>query len=309
MSKTPNKTAAAPAAGKEGEKPAKAPKEVKALATVNAKALSVDVGPAVLANLVKAHDEEDKGRSLLAASEKKRYDAISSVTIAIMKAANADDGIDLGASFKADRKANSLLNDQIFIALGLMEKKTVGDKETLVYTKAAAKFFPAKDDDPKAEATKRKSQLRNNFIQIVKRGAQAAEGMIQKDISAKMDAKEGTLRISGPSVLKEFGMSEVLLNEKQTIKGAGKDGGDVLLTAKPSFTAVAALGAAEHGATVQRGNTSRSRGTIQTNPDAAIEAVADSVVKLCEKMDAKNLTEKQTAALKKIQNAVDKVLA
>ena len=306
--------AQATATEKEGgkEKTKKAPKEVKALATVNAKALSIDVGPRALELLSKANAQEESARDLLKDVDKKRYDVIASVTQAIVKGATVDEAVDLSACFGSDKKKSEMLNDQVFIMLGIKEKVTVGKgeaaKETLNYTKAAAKFFPAKNDSKDDPATKRKAQVKNNFIQIVKRAAQAAEGILQSDATVKMDAKEGTLRISGPAIQKAFGANEVLLNEKQTVKGGKADGsGDLILKQKPSFTAIAAMGAQAHGAQVKTGTNTRGQKVI-TDPTAALTSVAASVVTLCEKIDVAKMTEGQRKALVSIKSAVDKVL-
>lgn len=296
---------------KADKKPPKAPKKEIALVSVNAKALSVDVGPAVLAGLAKNYQDEQKALAALQQVEGKRYDLLAQTTAAVVKAATADESIDLTATFSGEKKQMETLNDQLMIALGLKEKKMIGDKEKLVYTKAAEKFFPKSTDKPDDPATKQKQTLRSNFVHMLKKCAQAAEAIISKEMNAQIDKATGTLKISGPAVLETFGAETVVLNEK--VKHNMPNSADVVLKEKPSFTAVAAMAAQDHGAAAKVGRRGVAgavgAAAVAADPEAALESVCKSLVGIVGKIDAKKVTERQKAALQSVLNAIDKVLS
>jgi hypothetical protein len=77
-------------AGDVAKEAAKPKREVAVIPTVKAGALSVDVGPAAVAMLAKAYQDEAKTHELMQGIEQRRKDAISSVTMGIIKAAKAD---------------------------------------------------------------------------------------------------------------------------------------------------------------------------------------------------------------------------
>lgn len=288
-------------------KAARAPKEPKpeaALVTVNDKALSIEVGPVVIASLAKTYEDEQKATSMLQAVQGKRYDLLSNTTLAIAKAFSADESIDPAAAFTQDRKEAQKLNDQLLIALGVREYVDVKGKQKLVYTKAVSRYFPGpKDakDDPK---TVQKSTLRSNFIHLVKKCAQAAVTIHEKGVTAAYDEEAKTLRISGPTVQKAFGASEVLLNEKQRIETSnGKD--PLQLEQRPSFQALANLSAADHGAVVKSGNNDRTKKQI-LDPQEAMEELATTVVNAISKL--KTVTPRIKVSLERMFSAIDKKL-
>ena len=277
------------------------------LVTVKSGALSTDVGPRVIATLSKAYDDESKAHALLEGVASKRYDIMAQLTEACMKAAKADDTIDLSVTFKGDNKLMGRLNDQLGLALGFRSTVTTGKgdkaKKRITYSAAVAKYFPQSTDNKDSAEYKRKSTLRSNFLHQLKKCAQAAAAMIDKGIVAKMDKEAGTLRISGPTVKKAFGADSVLLNEKKAQEGEGTDA--IALTAKPSFTAIAAMGAEKHGATVVQKSGTTHRGTaIETNPDKAMETVCKTLVDMISRQAT--LTERMRTAMESVRSAIEK---
>lgn len=240
---------------------------------VNKNALSTDVGPKVIALLDRAKADEDKALAALGEVRTKRYDAIAITTMAILKAAEADKSIDLSATFSGDTKKMNRLNDQLGIALGFREVETVIDGEKtfqkIVTAKAVRKYFPSAGEKKDTEEYKRKDTIRSNFITLVKRAAQAAEGMRTSKVHAKYEA--GTLRIEGPKVKEVFGADSVLLNEN-----ASQLGDDKKLIAKPSFTAIRDIGAKAHDAAVHRGSNTRgvaaASAAPRVNPEEAFKS-------------------------------------
>lgn len=293
----------------EKAKEAPAPKPMKEIVTVKAAALSVDVGPNVLAGLDKSYKDEAKANELLAAVEGKRYDLLSQLTQGILKAATADDSIDLTVAFSGDNKKMNVLNNQLGLALGFREVYTTEAKDgtelkKIDYAKAVSKYFPTAKDDKKAPETKRKETLRGNFLHMVKKCAQAASGIIASDTKVVMDKEAGTLKLSGPAIAKTFGADNVVLNEKQVI-GEGEQ--QVKLTAKPSFTAVAKMGAEAAGKVLTTRKDSRVASNA-TSPALLVQNIAQSLTEACAKL--KGPADADTKrALSIALSAIDKVLA
>jgi hypothetical protein len=270
--------------------------------------MSVDVGPRVLASLDKTFKDEAKVNDMLTDIKAKRFDALALTTEAIVKAAKADDSINLAAAFAGDTKQMNVLNDQIGLALGFREKVEVVDGKgaktyKIATAKAVVKYFPGPKDDKKSLEYQRKNTFRSNFLHLVKKCAQAAHAIIEKDMKIAIDKESGTLQLTGPEVKKVFGQETVLLNDKVTVG----DGENVTtLKAKPSFTAIAKLGAAAEGQTLQTRKDSRvASGAV--DPQVAVQSIAHSLVQALNKMTDKP-DAKTVEALESAYSAIDKVL-
>lgn len=286
---------------------AKETKPEKLPVTIKATALSTEVGPMVLAGLSKSYDDEGKAKELLRQVEGKRFDLLAMTTQAIVKAAKADNTINLAVTFDSDAKAMNVLNDQLGLALGfreLIETKAEGGKvhSKIGYSKAVLKYFPGPKDDKKAADTIRKATLRSNFLHMLKKCAQAASAIVEQDITIKKDAS-GTLMLTGPSIQKQFGADSVLLNDKISV-GEGENAKK--LNAKPSFTAIAKMGAEAHGKELVKRPDSR----IQSNavdPDTAVQSICNTLVQAIQKLKSAPIP-KTVDGLKAVQSAIDKVL-
>lgn len=296
----------------ETKKPAKA-KNAKAkktpktqdLITINPAALSITVGPTVIAGLAKTYKEEAKAHAMLEGIKTKRYDLLSDTTLAIVKLLKSDKSVDMSAPFSDDKKANTKFNEQVMIALGVKEYVDTGKgRKKLEYTKAVSKMFPtAKDQGEELQA---KKTLRSNFVHMLKKCAQTAVSLVEKKIEATRDDASGTLKISGPAVMENFGAKEVLLNEKQTVKTGDKPGDSMQLKEKPSFQAVANLAAADHGAVTKKGSSDRTNKVV-TDPEQAIASLADMMVKAISKLNGK-ASDATRKALEGVRSAIDKLL-
>lgn len=297
------------------------------LVAIKKSALSIDVGPAVIAELSKTNAQEQEMHRLGEEIKAKRYDLLAKTTQAIVKAAKADDTIDLSAPFSGDPKKMNALNDRLGLALGFREiVKTEADKngiqwEKIVAAKAVAKYFPMAGEDKETAEYKKKDTLRGNFLSMLKKCAQAAAAIIERDIVTKYDAKQGTLVISGPEVKKAFGQDNIALDEKKT-RGEGDN--KVELNQKPSFAALAVMGAEDHGAPTSAGAGNHRTTQISTagagaagtaakaaatmTADKAIIAIAKTFVATIERFKDK-LTPEVTTALESVKNAVEVKLA
>lgn len=296
------KNAPSPTKSAEGTKTAaKEPSEKSTdlIVTLKAGALSTDVGPRVLATLAKADADEEKANALLNEVGAKRYDALAEMTLAVSKAAKADDTINLGAAFKDDKKASNLLFKQIRLALGLDEIVTVGKGDKAVQKQqtaaAVSKYFPSPKDDKDSPEYKRKNTFRSNFSHQLKKCIQAAAGIIEEGIVAKPDKEAGTLLISGPKVEQVFGKPEVLLDEKQ---GDGED----KLKVKPSFTALANIGAQAHGKVVAQRAQSGTSGKAVDADSVVLSQVAE-LLKTVNKLTT--VTDPQRKALESLVSTIN----
>ena len=283
-----------------------------AIVSVKASALSVDVGPAVIAGLASTFKEEEKMLELQRGIESKRYDLLAQTTQAILKAATADESIDLSVAFAGDSKKMKILNDQLGLALGFREvtvlpatKEGGPEVKRITWAKAVHKFFPtAKDTNKDSAEYKRKDTLRSNFLHMVKKCAQAANGIMVSDAKVAVDKESGTLQLSGPAIQEKFGQETIILNEKQVI-GEGEN--KVKLAAKPSYTAVAALGAEAAGKVLQTRKDSRIASNA-VDPATAVRSIAKSLADACGKLKLP-ADDETKRALSIAQNAIDKVLA
>lgn len=268
-------------------------------------AMSVDVGPAVIAGFSKALQDEAAANAVLQQVDAKRYDLLGKLTAGIIKAAKADSSIDLSTAFVKDPKAQGRLNDQLGIALGFREVQTINpgtDKEAqrVAWSKEVAAYVLTTSAEKDTPEGKRKSTVRSNFMHALKKCCQAALGIMDSKIDAKMDDKAGTLRLSGPAVKTVFGAPVVHLDEKQTV-------GDKKLSQKPSFTAMAALAGEKRGVEVNRKSNTRGRSKVLANPTEALRDVAKSFKSMIGALGGK-VSDAQREILEEVRTVLDKAL-
>ena len=284
---TANTETAAPTKGAKTAKPAANAKpatekaEPKALATVKSGALSLDVGVKVLELFDKAQTDEAKAHALADAAKSGRYKGISMMTMAIVKAAKADETINLADAFQNGPKYNYLA-DQIRLAVGIFERVTTKndkgkEREILQPSKEASKFITlsAKDMTIKKGADgkdvrelhdsgKRKESNRTNLMHLIKDSAQAAAAIVDNDLKAEIvDTKGGTLRLSGPKIKEHFGTDAVTLDEHKT------EG----MKEKPSFKEVRRIAAAAQNLEIGKSTNERAAKPAGTAAEAFASVV------------------------------------
>lgn len=268
------------------------------IVTVKPGALSVDVGPQVLAMFLSTSKDAVKIEEMKANVAGKTYDMLALLTLGIVKAAQNDDSINLPDAFKADARASvNKLNDQLRIALGISEVVQVSDGVSKIAdTKAAAKVM----------GTMNKTQ-KTNFAHMLKKCIGTAQGVIELGATATHDKVAHTLLLEGPKIKSEFGQSKILLNEKQTV---GEGDSAVLLSKKPSFTAIGDIGKMKNGVMPSRRVDSRANnagvGTVSYSSDAAFTTLCKTFIKALEAID--KFSGPQTAALESVQSAIETAL-
>jgi hypothetical protein len=300
---------AAPVNGKgEGEvvapvKKAKEPKPQAIIPIIKQSAMSLDVGPRVISGLMQVSETEAEANKLMSQVANKRYDLLAQLTQGIVKAAKADKTISLAAYFSKDPKQVNAVNDQLGLALGFRKVASVGEgekaRQRVVLADEVAKLFPQESTTKGTQAFNRRATVISNFLHTLKKCAQAAEGIISKDMKMSLDKATGTLRLSGPTIKTTFGQDSVLLNEKQTI---GEGDKKKKLNAKPSFTSIADIGAREHGVVMQVRKDSRASAA---DPVLSFVSVCTSLVSAIGKLGDKP-DSRQVEALASVQNAIDK---
>lgn len=273
-------------------------------------ALSVDVGPIVIAGFARTKEDETTAQAVLKEVAAKRYDLLSQLTLGIIKAATVDHSIDLTVAFGKDAKQQAYLNDQLGIALGFREVQTLNpgtkeEKKRVAWSKEVAPYVLSTSDEKNTDIGKRKSTVRSNFIHALKKCCMAAQGIIDNKIKAKHDKDEGTLQLSGPAVKTIFGAPTVHLNEKQTV-GTGDKA--VKLTEKPSFTALAAKAGEKRGAPINRVSGTRGKAKALTNPTEALRDMAKSFLSIVNNLKDK-LTDEQKKIVTGVYEHLDAVLA
>jgi len=280
-----------------------------AVPKINAKAMSKDIGVALIRELAATDADTEKGKAMLAAAATKRYDLQSKLTMAIVKAASNESSIDLSHAFSDDKKAQGLLNNQLGIALGYREVATLPNgKATVQYVKDVYPYFPAPGEDRDTVEYKKKQTTRSGFLHRLKQCCMVANGIIADDTKAEIDKASGVLRLTGPAVKKQFGTSSVLLNEKQTVKDS--KGTETKLTEKPSFTAIAARAAEAHGKVINRVSNTRGAGPggfQGASPEKVVIAGADAMISALAKI--KDVTDAMKDKLRALVTACNAKLA
>jgi len=301
--------------------PAKAPAKAKAPSTalvipvLKPGAMSLDVGPIVLAAIGAYKRDERQIEELRKSVVTKEYEALARTTAGIVKAAKADNSIRLETVFSGDKAAKARLNNQIYLALGLKESVPVYSKKgedtgkvQFTWTKAAAALVqPDKDDAP--EVATQKGTIRTNLATMLTKCEQAAIGIIDDNLTITPDKASGTLMLTGPAMQKHFGAASVVLNEKQTVPVKDKKGeviGEKKLNAKPSFTEIARRAAEAHGKVHQARVDSRVGATV--DPNKHIADLCGMVLKALQKLTTP-LADSVKTALESLNNAIDEKLA
>jgi hypothetical protein len=300
-------------------------------------ALSQDVGLRIISEMFgdeKRIDEMIQEQHLLGS---KRKHQLSELSQAVIKAALADETIDLTATFSGDKKAMGKLNDQLGIVLGFREvvsrRDTNGvEYQRVDYAERVKDYFPMPGEkETDAPNYQQRKTFRGNFLTQLKLCAQFAFTAIETNSEVKLDQKAGTLMLSGPAIKKHFGQERVLLDEKRSV-GEGDDKRE--LAAKPSFAEIARMGAALYGVQPTEagvgGEHHRGKqvgtvgGTLAVQAAKAADATAkptgkedigSSIVWICDSLaralaNAKGeLSKAAIAALEEIQNAIEVRLA
>jgi hypothetical protein len=270
-------------------------------------ALSLDIGPKVVAILADAARFAEESEELKRSAKEKDYEGLKLMTMGIVRAARADSSIDLSAVFGEAKDAGKVrLNNQLYFAMGYKAPMDVGKgKVRFTWTPNVAPFVEAESDaDP---ARVKKNTVRSNLAHLLTKCIHTAIHIVENKVEVKEDKKSGTLLLSGPTIKQHFGEASVLLNEKQNVQTLNRKGevtGTKPLKAKPSYSEIARLGAEAHGKKFEKRVDSRAVGQ---DPHKHIADLCASMVKALEKMP-KPLNDVSRKALESAQSAIEAVL-
>ena len=305
------KTATPEAAKVKGSQPKETDAGAALVPQIKAGALSVDVGPVVLNSLASAASDERQAIELQEAKERKRGDALKSLTMAIVKLARGDNSVRLETVFSGNKTDKVKLNNQIYIALGVKTAQVRGkegaQKTVIDWTPECAALVKPDKDDAESVATQ-KGTVRTNFAHMLTKATQAAVDIIDNKLELKVDPETNALMLTGPAMKDHFGEASVLLNEKQTVQVKDKKGvvqGEKELKAKPSFTEIARRAAEAHGKVNVPRSDSRP---VTTDLPKLVTEMSDRMVKAIEKLTDDQLTEEVRNALESVANAIDSKL-
>src|SRR5258705_1611475 len=275
-------------------------------------AMSVDVGPVVLAAIGAFTRAEREIGELRRSAEQKQYEALARMTAGIVKAAKADNSIRLEQVFTGDKASKARMNNQIYLALGLKQVYTVGkegaQKQKFDWTPEAATLVKPNKDDP-TDVTNQKGTIRTNLAHMLTKCTQTAVGIVDEGLTIATDKVSGSLMLTGPTMQKHFGEASVVLNEKQTVQIKDKKGnvtGEKKLLAKPSFTEIAKRAAEAHGKVHAARVDSRVGATV--DPNKHLVDLAGMLLKAVQKLTDPIATSVKTA-LESVMNAIDEKLA
>jgi hypothetical protein len=197
----------------------------------------------------------------------KRGDTLAVLTAEIFKAAKKQ-GINLDKAFDAKKAGQKAFNDKLRIALGICEEKEMGGRRLVVYCAKSQHAFRSSNLNKKSDDHKYKEAVRSNFAHDLKLATQVAAGLIDMNANVAMGQEIGTLAISGPGVVKEFGAERVLLKPKQA---RSKDETGIT---RMSYSGIAAIAAKKRRAILRpRVDSRRAIATLKGQINSLVEAL------------------------------------
>lgn len=276
---------------------------------VNPKAMQRDLGPQIVRMF--AHVEEGKREleELKAEISGKNYAAIAKLTKGVFDVAKADPNVALADHFSDDGKRKLYLNEALYLALGIKEiiKVGTGDSQVdrVVWAKSLKEFLPQYGEPTDTLEYEQKNTFRSNLAKQLNKAIGAALDIQKRKLEVRFDDKAQTLAISGPEVKKQFGLPEVMLNEKVSVQN--DDGVIVKLKEKPSFQSLYNTAAASEGQHVKSGSNTRGPRPI-TDPSAVIVDMSTVFLNALGRAEADKLTKPAIDALNQIRDKIDALL-
>jgi hypothetical protein len=276
---------------------------------INPKAMQKDLGPRVIRMFAGIDEAKSEVERLRREIGQKNYDAIALLTEGVFKVAIADNNVALADHFSEDEKRKQVLNEQLYLALGMKEVIPVGTGDSkvnkVVWAKANADFLPQYGEPTDTPEYERKNTFRTNLSKQLNKAIGAALDIQKRKITAKYDEEKRTLVISGPEVKKQFGVESVALNERIHQGVPGTDGNPTKLLEKPSFTSLYNSAAKAEGKVIRTGSNDRTKKVI-TDPSAAIVEVGTTLLNVLGRVaDAEGLSKAANEVLLKISDAMD----
>ena len=289
--------------------PPVAPLQGSVIPHVNPKAMQKELGPKIIRMFAGVEEAKGELERLRREIGNKNYDAIALLTEGVYKVAIVDSNVALADHFAGDDKRKQVLNEQLYLALGIKEVIQVGSGDTkvnrVVWSKANADYLPQYGEPTDTPEYERKNTFRTNLSKQLNKAIGAALDIQKRKIVAKYDDEKRTLVISGPEVKKQFGVEQVALNERINQGVPGTDGNPTKLLEKPSFTALYNNAAKAEGLTVRSGSNDRTKKVI-TDPSAVIVEIGTTMLNALGRVnEPEELSKPATEVLQKIADKLD----
>ena len=224
------------------EAPKMAQEQTKtAVAYVNPKAISSDVGEKAVMAWKSSKDADQKIAELSDENTKRKGHALKILTVAIAKAAAIDKNINLADIYleKSDKLRDLRQRCEVVVGIKVIRKGEDGVEryEMAPWTK---EVLPQPKEDKTLPGFQEKENFRSNFAAAMTKCIKAADAIVLKGIQVAEDKVTGALLLEGKAVKEHFNVDKVALNEKREVVDNGKE---VKLSKIPSFSELARIGA------------------------------------------------------------------
>jgi hypothetical protein len=230
------------------EAPKMAQAQTQAVAYVNKNALSTDVGQKAVMAWKQTKDVDAQITELSEQNNRQKGAALKMLTLAFIKAAQADKNIKLEDVYLEKSAKLTDLRQRCEVVVGIkVAKKGEDGVERYEMAEWTHDVLPQPKEDKSQPGFQAKENFRSNFAAAMTKCIKAAHAIIVKNLQVTEDKATGTLLISGKAIKERFNVDQVALNEKREIQ---QDGKEVKLAKIPSFTEIARMSAETQGKSI-----------------------------------------------------------
>jgi len=272
------------------------------------KALSLDVGPAIVEAYNKFVTLGNEAKSLLDNAVYNRGEAHAlgiPAVINIFKNTAKIDPADVFEDARAPKAKQTF--DAVKIGLDLLR---VDDDNNVIDNPDLARYFTPRGAEMKklgkdSEAFKARKRFTSNFQTFLKDLCQEAVGLMEIKANVKLDNDTKQLMISGPKVKEIFGENRVTLDgRREYTEGKRK----VKLAVKPSFVAVRDIAAQAHGATLRHNAPARTSSlSPQVLDDESVGRLVNSMIEVINRLEGK-FSDEMRKHFRSLQSTLEHVL-
>ncbi len=275
----------------------------KAVSFLAANAMSADIGKKAMEDFGVAKQTDAAISEMTAENSARKGATLKALTLAFVKAATADKGVNLGHVQSDVDKEVSQLRQKLEVAVGIRVANRQPDgTDKVELAPWTSEFLPQPGENKESDEWRKKENFRTNFSAVFKKAMGAAHAIMLKGITASEDKKTGHLLISGKTVKERFGTDSVLLNEKREYKEGDRK---VTLNKIPSFTELARISAESVGKTLQTRVDSRAKTGGPVTEADIIKSVQSLQVVLTK---LKGFGDDLATALEGLQDTIEKAL-
>jgi hypothetical protein len=288
---------------KETPKVAQAQTETKtAVAYVNKNAISADVGQKAVMAWKATKDTDQKISELSEQNNRQKGAALKMLTLAFIKAAQADKNIKLEDVYLEKSAKLTDLRQRCEVAVGIkVARKGEDGVERYEMAEWTHDVLPQPKEDKSQPGFQAKENFRSNFAAAMTKCIKAAHAIVTKGLQVQEDKATGTLLISGKAIKEHFNVDQVALNEKREVV---ENGQAVKLKKIPSFTELARISAASQGKAIPtRAETAKAINPLnEKDVTSAVQSLTTALGKL------KNFGDELATAIEALAEACEDAL-